>query len=260
MHGLQHAQAGRGEAVTWKETTVAPSGTHHLLGDGPAYAERFDEVLKFHAPGLSPVRRGDEAWHIHPDGRAAYARRFRRTFGFYEGFAAVMGDNGWHHIAPDGADAYPQRYAWCGNFQGGRCAVREHDGRYLHVTGEGKPAYAERWRYAGDFRDGVGVVQGDGGRSTHIDPLGKRLHDRWFLDLDVFHKNFARARDEAGWMHIDMAGRPVYTRRFAAVEPFYNGQARVERFNGGLEVIDEAGATIVELRPALSSAPQESRG
>ncbi|HVK71197.1 MAG TPA: methyltransferase, partial [Polyangium sp.] len=73
------------------------------------------------------------------------------------------------------------------------------------------------------------------------------------VDLDVFHKGFARARDEAGWMHVDRRGRAVYTRRFAAVEPFYNGQARVERLDGGLDVIDEQGDTIVELRSARAN-------
>jgi hypothetical protein len=79
------------------------------------------------------------------------------------------------------------------------------------------------------------------------------LHERWFVDLDVFHKGFARARDEDGWMHVGLQGRPAYARRFHAVEPFYNGQARVERFDGALEVIDETGATQVELRPARRS-------
>jgi hypothetical protein len=37
------------------------------------------------------------------------------------------------------------------------------------------------------------------------------------------------------------------------VEPFYNGQARVERSDGGLDVIDERGRTLVELRPGLRS-------
>ena len=54
-------------------------------------------------------------------------------------------------------------------------------------------------------------------------------------------------------MHIDASGCPMYRRRFAAVEPFYNGQARVERVDGGLEVIDETGSTVVELRAALKS-------
>ncbi len=239
--------------MNWRALTVAEDGTHHVAEGVPAYAERFDEVLKFHAPGLAPVRRRDEAWHIQPDGRPAYSRRFLRTFGFYEALAAVDDSDGWHHITPYGEDAYPQRHAWCGNFQEQRCPVRRQDGTYLHITPSGMPAYDARWRYAGDFRDGVGVVQHDDGRSTHIRPDGTLLHGAWFLDLDVFHKAYARARDEAGWMHIDRVGKPIYARRFANVEPFYNGQARVERFDGGLEVIDESGHQLVELRPAQRS-------
>ena len=37
------------------------------------------------------------------------------------------------------------------------------------------------------------------------------------------------------------------------VEPFYNSQARVERFDGGLEIINETGMTVRELRPARTS-------
>jgi hypothetical protein len=92
------------------------------------------------------------------------------------------------------------------------------------------------------------VVQAEDGRSTHIEADGRFLHERWFLDLDVFHKGLARARDELGWMHIDRSGQPVYDRRFVMVEPFYNGQARVERFDGAREVIDERAQVIVTLR------------
>ncbi len=240
--------------MRFRELRVHPSRTHHVGPDGaPAYTERFDEVLKFHDPGLAPVRRGEEAWHIRVDGSPAYDRRFLRTFGFYEGLAAVVAPEGWHHIRADGTDLYRARYDWCGNFQGGRCTVREPGGAYLHITSAGEPAYDERWRYAGDYRDGVAVVQAEDGRSTHIDLSGKFVHGLWFQDLDVFHKGFARARDEEGWMHVDASGQAAYERRFAAVEPFYNGQARVERFDGGLELIDVTGRRIVELRPALRS-------
>jgi hypothetical protein len=240
--------------MDWTRIRIAASGTHHLLDDRPIYDARFDEVLTFHAPGLAPVRRGALAWHIDPSGQPAYTRRFQRCFGFYDERAAVIstagpdGVDAWHHIRPDGTDVYPQRYAWCGNFQGGRCAVRDTDHRYLHIDRDGQPAYAARWRYAGDFRDGVGVVQAEDGRSTHIEADGRLVHERWFLDLDVFHKGLARARDELGWMHIDRSGHPVYGRRFAMVEPFYNGLARVERVDGALEVIDERAQVIVTLR------------
>ncbi|MCG3174798.1 MAG: hypothetical protein GMKNLPBB_03087 [Myxococcota bacterium] len=239
--------------MNWRTWTISCDGTHHVdeLG-APVYTERFDEVLKFHEPGLAPVRRHGHAWHVRADGSAAYDRRFKRTFGFYEGVAAVADSDGWRHIKADGQDAYHQLYAWCGNFQGGRCPVRESDGSYYHIDINGRPAYPARWRYAGDFRDGCAVVQADHGCSTHIDRHGVLLHDRWFDDLDVFHKGFARARDDGGWIHIDIKGCAVYARRFAAVEPFYNGQARVERYDGALEIIDESGIVIIELRP-----PQE---
>ncbi len=239
--------------MNWRGTTVSPSGTHHVRDNAPLYEERFDEVLKFHEPGLAAVRRDGRAWHIRSDGEPAYNRRFDRSFGFYEGLAAAAAPDGWRHVRPDGTDLCDARYAWCGNFQDGRCAVREPGGAYLHLTPEGVRAYEARWRYAGDFRDGIAVVQLDDGRSTHIDRLGTPIHGARFLDLDVFHKGCARARDEDGWMHVDAFGRPLYRRRFAAVEPFYNGQARVERLDGGLEVIDEAGSTVMELRPALKS-------
>ncbi|AUX42294.1 O-methyltransferase [Sorangium cellulosum] len=232
----------------WRRAQVAPERTHHLVDGEPLYAARFDEVLAFHTPGLSPVRRGSTAWHIDGRGEPAYTRRFQRTFGFYEGRAAVSCREGWHHILPDGAELYPERHAWCGNYQDGRCVVRDSEGLYGHIDQAGRFAYGARWRYAGDYRDGVAVAQGGDGRSTHIDARGELVHRRWFLDLDVFHKGFARARDEQGWMHVDSRGRAAYGHRFAMVEPFYNGQARVERFDGSLEVIDEAGRTVTVLR------------
>ncbi|WP_163783377.1 methyltransferase [Myxococcus vastator] len=236
--------------MNWTHLGVAPDGTHHITPSGAAaYSQRYDQVLKFHAPGLAPVSQGGHAWHIAPDGSAAYPQRFTRTFGFYEGLAAVVGLDGAHHITPDGRQAYAGRYAWCGNFQSGRCTVRDITGSYLHITTDGCPVYPERWCYAGDYRDGSAVVQAAGGRSTHIDLNGGAVHGRWYVDLDVFHKGYARARDDDGWTHVDMSGNPAYARRFAIVEPFYNGQARVERFDGALEVIDETGATIVEPRP-----------
>lgn len=235
--------------MNWHRSTVSESGTHHEVDGVALYDARFDRVLSFHAPGIAAVRAGSEAWHIFSDGSPAYARRFRRTFGFYEGAAAVESE-GWHHIRPDGSDLHAERFAWCGNYQEGRCVVRTAGGDYFHVDQAGSPAYALKWRYVGDFRGGIAVVQSPHGESTHIDPQGSFLHGSWFLDLDVFHKGFARARDNNGWMHVDKTGKPAYRRRFAMVEPFYNEQARVEAFDGKLEVIDENGATLATLREA----------
>lgn len=253
MRLLQHEKACGGVPMNWHDLRVSSCGTHHERDGQPVYLGRFDEVLKLHSPGLAPVKLRDEAWHVGTDGQAAYVRRFLRTFGFYEGLAAVQTLDGWHHIRPDGSDVYPDRYDWCGNFQGGRSTVRLRDERYRHVLADGSFAYPATWCYAGDYKDGFCVIQNNAGLCTHLDLNGEPLHGNWFVDLDVFHKGFARARDGGGWMHVDMCGMPVYARRFAAVEPFYNGQARVERFDGALEVINEQGQSLIELRSARQS-------
>ena len=237
----------------WSEYTISPDATHHLAGGRPAYSARFWEALKFHAPGLAPVLDASGAYHITPDGAAAYSARFVRTFGFYDGRAAVESQDGWLHILPDGGALYDARFAWAGNFQGGLCPVRERDGGYFHIRMDGRAAYSERYAYAGDFRDGFAVVQDGDGLHTHIDANGVRLHGRRFLDLDVFHKGYARARDADGWHHVDAAGEALYAARFAQVEPFYNGQARVEGFDGSLSVIGEDGDLIASLRKPLRS-------
>lgn len=226
----------------WQTLVVAPTGTHHLRQGQPAYRNRFDEVLKFHAPGLAAVKDGSGAYHIDVTGHAVYKERYRRTFGFYEERAAVHAWDGWYHLLPAGQLLSTTSYAWCGNFQEGRCAVRFPDQRYGHLRLDGRVAYAARYSYVGDYHDGLAVVQREDGLHTHLDDEGVRVHERWFFDLDVFHKSYARARDKHGWHHIDRSGQPLYPRRFARIEPFYNGQARVESFDGALFVIDEQGA------------------
>ena len=232
----------------WQEFTIAPDGTYHLYQGKPAYSQRFISVLKFHPPGLAPVKDCTGAYHIQPNGSAAYPQRYQRTFGFYEGKASVRSEVGWFHIGISGDRQYDRTFAWCGNFQEQRCMVRDFKGEHFHIKHDGTAAYSQRYAYVGDFRDGFAVVQGQNGLHTHINSNGKLAHDRWFLDLDVFHKGYARSRDDRGWFHINLQGIAAYDRRFAAVEPFYNGQSRVEDFDGSLWLIDETGESITQLR------------
>ena len=232
----------------WRQYGIFEDASHHVYRGQSAYRSRFHEVQKFNEPGLAPVRDASGAYHITPDGLAAYLSRYDRTFGFYEGRAAVQAAEGWFHIVSNGEPVYNERYAWCGNFQEVRCTVRLQGGGYFHIAADGTPAYRQRYRYAGDFKDGQAVVQREDGKHTHIDAGGNLLHGRWFHDLDVFHKRFARACDSDGWHHVDMNGEPLYGERFRNVEPFYNGQARVEGFDGSLLVIGESGRTLLKLR------------
>lgn len=242
MSDVQHAQAAEPGVEPWVRSIVSADSTHHVFNGRPLYSPRFDSVLAFHDPGLAPARDRSGAFHIDGTGGPVYVRRFRQTWGFYDALAAAEDQDGWLHIRPNGSPLSSERFAWCGNFQENLCTVRERDSRYLHLTTNGSPAYSERHLYAGDFRDGTAVVRyADDGRCGHIDTAGRPLHRVRFHDLDVFHKGFARARDEHGWFHVDRAGRPAYGARFAMVEPFYNGTAFAETGTGDRVLIGADG-------------------
>lgn len=119
--------------------------------------------------------------------------------------------------------------------------VRDFQGRYFHINEGGKAAYRERYAYAGDFRDDAAVVQQSNGLATHIDASGHLLHGKWYPALDVFHKGFARARDDQGWHHINRSGQPAYERRFMEVDAFYNGQAWAKDLDGSPLIINQRG-------------------
>jgi hypothetical protein len=71
------------------------------------------------------------------------------------------------------------------------------------------------------------------------------LNGKRFIDLGVFHKGFATAKDTNGWYHIDIQGNEVYKQRYQIVEPFYNGFALVTDFDGNKLIINEKGEKVL---------------
>lgn len=244
---------------TFTKILISDDGRHHIfLDNSETYNDRFDRVLSYHLINneyqVAPVSRDSQAWHIDENGQAIYAYTFDRTFGFYCNLAAVVKGDDWFHITPDGKAAYPERYCFVGNFQEGVAVVCNKNEFYFHINKSGMPIYEKKWAYCGDFREGVAVVQDVNGLSTHINSKGKFIHSQWFCDLDVFHKGYARAKNNKGWYHIDKSGTPIYEQNYAAVEPFYNGCARVETHDGALQIISENGEIIRELRTSQLDA------
>lgn len=221
-------------------------GKFHISNDGErTHSFEFDWVLPFHKPGLAPVGDITGSYHIYLDGNPAYSARFKRTFGFYCELATVVDDKGFFHIHPDGSPAYSNRWNWCGNFQQKICVVRNEIGEYYHIKIDGELIQGGPHSYAGDFREGFAVVRGMDGLCRHINLEGQYIYDYSFLDLDVFHKGFARARDDRGWHHINTEGIDISAgKRYAEIEPFYNGQALVRTITGEYLVIDEDGNTV----------------
>jgi hypothetical protein len=228
---------------------ISIDGTHHLKDGNPLYGRRFSTVQSFHDPGIAPVEDDNSYYYIDMEGNHLFDRKFVKAYGFYEGLAAVLGNDGWYHIDLEGNSVYDARFEWVGNFQEGLCTVRDMDGAYYHILPSGKPAYRSRHSYAGDYRYGIAVVFEHIGKAYHIFGDGIKVHNSSFIDLDVFHKGFARAKDEHGWTHIDLKGKTIYPERYGMVEPFYNGHSRVLDKNGIFRIIDENGDIVHTIEP-----------
>ena len=227
--------------MNWKNIQVSEDCTYFIIDGKPIFDKTFIEVLKFHSPGLAPVKDNSGAYHIDINGHELYKKRYSRTFGFYCNRASVIDNNLWFHINEKGDKVYSVYYLWTGNYQENICTVRNVDNHYFHIDLHGNRIYKQNYVYAGDYKDGIACVKSQDGFYRHIDNKGKFINDKSFLDLGLFHKNFATAKDKNGWFHIDKQGNEVYRNRYLTIEPFYNGLALVTTFNNEKIIIDEKG-------------------
>lgn len=230
--------------MNWKEIKVSEDQKYFLYHGEQLFDREFIEVLKFHAPGIAPVLDETGAYHINVQGKAMYEQRYSRTFGFYCNRAAIKSKNAWFHIDETGKRVYAESYVWVGNYQEDVCTVRSSDNSYFHIDLHGNRMYTENYRYAGDFKDDIACVKTTQG-FQHIDKNGRPINGKFFHDLDIFHKGFATAKDDKGWFHIDKQGNELYTSRYLLIEPFYNGQALLTKFDGTKVVVDEAGDVVL---------------
>ena len=227
--------------MNWQDIKVSADNTHFLFNGLPILDRLFIEVLKFHSPGLAPVKDESGSYHIDGFGNQLYADRFTRTFGFYCNRASVVQADNWFHLTEKGDRAYSQTFNWAGNYQENLCSVRNSDNKYFHINLDCNRIYSDSYIYCGDFKDGIACVKTSNCFCKHIDTKGNFINDKSFHDLGIFHKNFATAKDKNGWHHIDKNGNEIYRHRFLAVEPFYNGFALVTQFNNQKIIIDEQG-------------------
>ncbi|MFL3664869.1 MAG: WG repeat-containing protein [Flavobacteriales bacterium] len=231
--------------MNWQEIKVSADNTCFLIDGKQIFGKSFLEVLKFHSPGLAPVKDNSGAYHIDINGNELYKNRYSRTFGFYCNRASVIEINRWFHINEKGGKVYSASYLWTGNYQENICIVRNHSNQYFHIDLNGNRIYTESYVYAGDYKDGIACVRTQDGFFRHIDNEGKLINDKSFLDLGVFHKNYATAKDINGWFHIDKQGNEVYKNRYLTIEPFYNGFALGTTFKNEKIIIDEKGQKIL---------------
>jgi len=230
--------------MNWQDIEVSYDSTSFLYEGKRLFNKEFQEVIKFHAPGIAPVKDDSGSYHIKVDGIPLYQNRYDRTFGYYYNRAAVQHKDKWFHLNEEGARAYLNVFSWVGNYQARICTVRDFLNQYYHIDLVGNPVYNERYKYAGDFKDGIACVKLSDSYYTHIDNHGSPIHQKLFIDLGVFHKGFATAKDENGWFHIDKNGDAQYSSRFLTVEPFYNGYALVTKLDFTQCIINELGEVV----------------
>ena len=228
--------------INWKNIILNEFENRFYYNNQLVFEEcQFEAALKFHAPGLAPVKVDNKWFHINTDGKAIYEKRYKKAFGYYFNRAVVVEKDNWFHIDVFGKRINEQVYNWCGNFQENVCTVRDKNDNYFHLDLDGNRCYEENYSYAGDFKYGFACVMNKYQQFTHIDKKGQFLHQKWFLDLGVYHKGFATARDDNGWFHIDFDGNEIYPYRFAQIEPFYNGWAFATNLLGDKVIISENG-------------------
>jgi len=224
--------------MNWKEIKLNLEKEFTLNGE-ILYERKFEDALKFHEPGLAPVKDGTGWFHITAEGGDLYSKKYIRAFGYYNHRAAVEDQGGCFHIDEQGKELYTERYNWCGNFQEEVCTVRKKDGHYQYIDLKGQKMFGTGFLFAGDFKDGFGCIKTTEGW-THINKDGKYLHNQYFKGLGTFHKGFATAMDAKGWFHIDLNGRELYRERYDLIEPFYNGTALAFK-NGIAHLVNESG-------------------
>ncbi len=257
------------ETLNYKNIILSDDSSYYLYQNERIFPHlELIEGLKFHSEGLAAVKllkktpnlltkQPDLAekqanpsqnyiWkHINIAGNFIYPQAYQRVFGYYDSKAAVTdfeGDS--FHIDTKGERAYTQNYSWVGNYQQERVVVRLAKD-YFHLNNDGERYYTENYLYVGDYKDGAAAVKLQNGYYNHINLSGERLYtDKKFLDLGVFHKNIATARDEKGYFHTDKAGDGLYSQRYLQIEPFYNGVALVTNFDYSRLLINEAGERI----------------
>lgn len=217
--------------------------THHLLSGKPLYPQRFDKVQSFHLD-YAPVIKNQYAFFINRSGEPVFDRRFINAFGFYDDIATVVDANGFFHINKQGKNIHSQHFFWSGNFQENACTVQDRRTQhFFHINSQGQPLYKQQYAYVGDYCYGIAVITNNIGLCTHIDTQGNALHNQYFLELDVYHKGYAIAKDERGYFHINKKGQDIYKQRYLKIEPFYNNRAVAVDIYGVKKIISIQGLT-----------------
>lgn len=119
------------------------------------------------------------------------------------------------------------RYSWVGETAEGLTPVRDAKGLFGYLRGDGHPIAVQRYPVALPFRDGNAPALLPGRGWCCLNDRGEYSYMRTLLSLSGYSEGIAAARDEGGWLHVDVEGDELRRGRLLYAGDFHDGEALV---------------------------------
>jgi|GEM_PF-3782075 hypothetical protein len=177
---------------------------------------------------------------------------------FSEGLAAFKKGGKWGFIDQDGNEKIaPQWASVRGSFREGTAAVCDAAGKWGIIDRDGNMLVHPAWAAATPFHQGRAVVTDSDGSQRIVSSDGEISAGRW-KSVSFFAEGFAVIQNEDGFYGLmNRAGKIVIEPRLKCLDPYSEGLAKIEDFDGKVGFLGYDG---VAIQPAWSDASNFSEG
>jgi Tol biopolymer transport system component len=155
---------------------------------------------------LFPVAVNGSYGFIDPSGAMVIEPRFRDTYGFSDGLAAVKVGDLWGFVDPSGKLVIRPRYAAVSGFSGGLAAVSRNYRKYGYIDKTGTMVIKPRFFEAGSFSQGLAWVSRDLEEYGFIDTSGTVVIEPQYESAGDFSEGLAGVMTYDGLVFIDASG------------------------------------------------------
>jgi len=166
---------------------------------------------------------------------------------FKEGLSAyyISDSNGkeWGFIDKTGKIKINPQFSITGNFNNGKCAVANQNGKWGYIDTEGKLVINYQFDSAGEFVDGKAVVA-SGDKTGLIDENGKYLINPQFSYMKIDGDMILISQD-GKWGWCDKEGKIIINPQFGAAFPFLGNDLAPVQSGKSYCYIDKEGKIVI---------------
>ena len=155
---------------------------------------------------LFPVAVNGSYGFIDASGAMVIEPRFRETYGFSDGLAAVKVGWRWGFVDPSGTMVIRPRFAAVSGFSGGLAAVSLNYRKYGYIDKTGTMVIKPRFFEAGSFSQGLAPVSFDWEQYGYIDTSGTVVIEPRYDSAGDFSEGLAGVMTYDGLVFIDASG------------------------------------------------------